>query len=356
MDIGVEPETIYAEVGRHGIHLNFDFSLTGLTERTLDLVFLKVAVYNEDDQLLTYRYLNRNAVGPAGIETLVATRILGTQRLHLFNPFHTFPTEIPIDHLRYMLTFRDVKTLEEFHYGHVIVKPVAYQQCVELALPVRGLVTVLDGHDYFSHHRRFDMNIARVATRGAMETNFARYALDFGHIGEDGNTRRMPGDERDANYDFRFPDATRFYSHGAPVFSPAAGKVVVAIDGRPDHYESPFDFDAAVAAGRVHDLAGNYLVIRHNDREYSHLFHLLSGSVNVKSGEPVESADLLGRIGFSGAATVYSHLHYQLMNGSDFLTAEPVPARFRRVTLLRGPVRETVSNAPIDTGDIIWAE
>ncbi|MEA2000880.1 MAG: M23 family metallopeptidase [Actinomycetota bacterium] len=354
--ISVEPEVIYAEAGRYGVHLNFDFSLTGLTTRVLDLVFLKVAAYDQQDRLLTYRYVNRNAVGPAGIETLVATRIEGTQPLHLFNPFHTFPVDLAMDHLRYMFTFRDIETNQEFYYGNVVVTPTTYNQAVQLALPVRGTVTVIDGHDYFSHHRRFDMNIARAYTQGAMQTNFARYALDFVHIGEDGNTRRMPDEEREANYDLRFPDARRFYSDGAPVFSPADGEVAVAVDGKPDHYESPFDFDAAVAGSRVHDLAGNYVVIRHNDREYSHLFHFLAGSINVEAGELVKAGDLLGRIGFSGAATVYSHLHYQLMDGPDYLTAECLPARFGRVTLLRGSRRQTVSNATIDTGDIIRSE
>lgn len=355
VDISVEPAVVYAEAGKQGIHLNFDFSLIGLTDRTLDLVFLKVAVYDPKDRLLTYRYLNRNAVGPAGIETLVATRIEGKESLSLFNPFHAFPPDLPIKRLRYMFTFRDIETAEEFYYGDIEVTPAVYHQTVELDLPVKGLVTALDGHDYFSHHRRFDMNIARSATRGAMQTNFARYAVDFVHIGEDGNTRRIPGNERDANYDFRFPDPRRFYSDRAPVFSPAGGEVVIVVDGQPDLYDSTFDFDAAVAANRLHDLAGNYVVIRHNEREYSHLFHILAGSIEVKAGQQVKTGDLLGRIGFSGAATVYSHLHYQLMDGPDFLTAESVPACFRQLTLIRGDTRETVSNVTIDTADIIWA-
>jgi len=354
--IAVEPATIYAEEGRDGLHLNFDISLTGLTDRILDLVFLKVAVYDADDRLLSFRYLNRNAVGVAGIQTLVTTRLEGKQILHLFNPFHTFPEGMQIDHLRYMFTFRDSDTAEEFYYGDLAITPRAYEQEVELDIPVRGLLTILDGHDYFSHHRRFDMSIARAATRGAMETNFARYALDFVHIGEDGNTRRIADDEPTANYDFRFPDARRFYSDMAPVFAPADGTVVTKVNDKPDQYENPFDFDRAIAEGRVHDLAGNYVVIHHNDHEFSHLFHFRQGGVDVEPGDSVRRGDRLGTIGFSGAATLYSHLHYQLMDGPDFLTAEALPARFRRVTLLHGNVGETCVNVAVDTGDIIWVE
>ena len=233
--------------------------------------------------------------------------------------------------------------------------PVVYHQDVKLELPVRGLVTVMDGHDYFSHHRRFDMTIARPATRGLMETNFARFAVDLVHIGEDGNTRRMPGAEPGANYDFQFPDARRFYSDQALVYAPGVGEVEIVVNDQPDLYDTTFDLDAAVESNRVHDLAGNYVVIRHNPGEYSHLFHFLRGSIEADVGQFVDTGDLLGKIGFSGAATVYSHLHYQLMNGPDFLTAEALPAVFHQITLIQGDTQQTFSDIAVDTADIIWA-
>lgn len=356
VEIRVEPSIVYSEVVGRDSHLNFDFTLTGLTDRTLDLVFLKVAAYDQDDALVAYRYLNRNAVGPSGIETLGQTRIEGRAVLDVFNPFHTFPTEIGLTWLRYMFTFRDVESGEEFYFGNVQIRPRIYAQQVSLNLPVRGLVTVADGYDYFSHHRRFAMSIAREATRGAMRQNFARFALDFVHIGEDGNTRRMTDEERVKNYDFRFVDARRFYSDGAPVFAPGSGEVVVAEDGHADLYEGVFQFDAAVAADRVHDLAGNHVAIKHNEHEYSHLFHFLKESIEVVEGQRVSSGQLLGLIGFSGAATVYSHLHYQLMDGPDFLVADALPPRFDCVEFVRGTSRTLIDDAAINTGDIIWSE
>jgi murein DD-endopeptidase MepM/ murein hydrolase activator NlpD len=354
VNISVEPDVQYLEMGRSGLHCNFDFALTGLTDRTLDLVFVKVAVYDTVDRLVTYRYLNRNAVGPSGVETVVSTTIEGRETIGLFNPFHSFPADLRLDHLRFMFTFHDMETGEQFHYGDVVVHPVAYDQSVELDPPVKGLVTILDGHDYYSHHRRFDMNIARPATGGAMQSNFARFALDFVHVGEDGNTRSIPVEERRANYDFRFPDARRFYSHGEPVYAPGGGEVVIAIDDRPDLYDSPFDLEEAVNDHNVHDLAGNHVVIRHNDSEYSHLFHFLKNSLEVEVGQRVAGGDILGRIGFSGAATVYTHLHYQLMDGPDFLTADPLPARFRRAVLVQGDQLTELIDTPLDTADTIW--
>lgn len=352
--VAVEPGVQFLEKGRFGVHCNFDFVLTGLTDRTLELVFVKVAVYDADNRLVTYRYLNRNAVGPSGVETVVATRIDGRATVGLFNPFHSFPVDIPMHRLRFMFTFRDMESGEQFHYGDVVVNPVVYEQSVELELPVRGLVTVLDGHDYFSHHRRFDMCIARPATRGAMQSNFARYALDFVHIGGDGNTRPVPPQERKANFDFRFPDARRFYSHGEAVYAPSGGEVVIAIDDQPDLYEVPFDLEEAVDHNTVRDLAGNYVVIRHNDCEYSHLFHLRHGSLEVEAGQSIDTGDLLGQIGFSGAATVYTHLHFQLMDGPDFLTANPLPASFHKAVLVQGDQLEELTDVTLDTADTIW--
>jgi murein DD-endopeptidase MepM/ murein hydrolase activator NlpD len=355
VEIRVEPSIVYAEVVDWDSCFNFDFAISGLTSRTLDLVFLKVAAFDAGGALVAHRYLNRNAVGSSGIETLGQTTIEGRSSLDIFNPFHSFPTEIGIASFRYMFTFRDAETGEEFYFGDVRVHPRHYVQRVLLKLPVRGLVMVADGYDYFSHHRRFSMSIARDATRGAMKQNFARYAVDFVHIGGDGNTRRMPEEEQPANYDFHFVDARRFYSDGESVYAPGNGTVVVAEDGHADLYESVFDFDSAVESGRVHDLAGNYVVIKHNEREYSHLFHLLNGSLEVADGQEVTSGTMLGRIGFSGAATVYSHLHYQLMDGPDFLVATALPFRFDWVEFVRGDRRIAVGDAAISTGDVMWS-
>lgn len=356
VEIGTAPHPVFAEEMRGATHLNFDFALQGVTDRTLDLVFLKVAAYDADGTLGAYRYLNRNAVGQAGIETVGPTTIAGREVVDLFNPFHTFPSEVGVNELRYMFTFRDAETGEEFYYGNVIVRPWRYRQQAVLGVPVKGLVTVLDGYDFYSHHRRFAMSVARAATDGAMQSNFARYALDFVHIGEDGNTRRMSDEERRGNYDFHFVDARRFYSDGAPIYAPGSGVVAVAEDGHEDLYDEAFDFDAAVAGGRVGDMAGNHVAIEHNAAEFSHLFHLKKGSVAVEVGQRVSAGDLVGHIGFSGAATLYSHLHYQFMDGPDFLDAAALPVRFNEITLVRGGRRELLHDAPLDTGDIAWVE
>ena len=98
------------------------------------------------------------------------------------------------------------------------------------------------------------------------------------------------------------------------------------------------------------------MVVEHDESEYSQLFHFLKGSIEVADGQVVVAGESLGRIGFSGAATVYSHLHYQLMDGPDFLVAAALPARFDGVEFIRGDQRIVIDGAAVNLGDIMWSQ
>ena len=260
---------------------------------------------------------------------------------------------MPLCKLRYMFTFIDSETKKEYYYGNIIVEPTAYHQKVRLTIPVRGMITILDGHDFYSHHRRFSMSLVRKATNNAFQSNFSRYAVDFTVLGRDGNTRKMDPREHLLNYDFHFTDVTQFYTHKAAVHAPADGEVVDVVDHLDDLYSTPFNMDEAIQEKRVTDIAGNHVVIKHNVSEFSHLFHLLKDSIKVSVGETVSRNQIIAKIGFSGAATTYSHLHYQLMDGKDFLKDNPLPCQFSDVSLLRGKEKIRVDRTSVDTGDII---
>ncbi|MBN2336752.1 M23 family metallopeptidase [Candidatus Bathyarchaeota archaeon] len=353
VSITTEPETIYVEEARESNNLSFDFVIEGLTDRKLVVKFIKAAVYDEAGSLVTYRHLNHNGVGTPGIHTIGKYEVNGRETYDIYNPFHSFPKKTPLDRLRYMFTFSEPETGIEYYYGNTVVEPTRYRQKARLTIPVKGLVTILDGHDFYSHHRRFSMTLIRRATDGAFASNFSRFALDFTHLGEDGNTRRMSPADYSSNYDFHFGDVTGFYTHGEDVYAPAGGEVVSVVDHLDDLYDQRFNMDEAVHEDRVADIAGNHVVIRHNDDEFSHLFHLLKGSVKVSVGDTVTRDQPIARIGFSGAATTYSHLHYQLMDGAVYLRDNPLPCRFSDVTLVQGNELIHYDEATIDTGDII---
>jgi hypothetical protein len=353
VDISIEPETVYFEEARDSLNLNFDFLLTGVTDKNLIIKFIKVAVYDESDTLITFRHLNHNGIGTPSIHTLGKFELNGEESLDVFNPFHRFPQDMPISHLRYMFTFYEPATKTEYYYGNTIVKPVVYNQKVKLSLPLKGTLTILDGHDFYSHHRRFAMSIVRSVTNGRFASNFSRYGIDFTLLGDDGNTRRMNESEYFDNYDFHFDDVKKFYTHGADVFAPAEGEIVEIENNLDDLYETPFNMDKAIAEDRIQELAGNYIIIKHNEKEYSHLYHLLKGSINVSQGERVARGQKIGKIGFSGASTTYSHLHYQLMTGKDFLAGEPLPFKFSNITLLSGKQKIDYEQLILDSGDIL---
>lgn len=353
VSISSEPDIVYIEEARDMNKLSFDFAIEGLTDRRLIINFIKAAVYDENDDLITFRHLNHNGVGTPGMHTIGKYEIEGRETLYVYNPFHSFPKTMSLCKLRYMFTFIDPESKREYYHGNVIVEPVVYHQKVRLSIPVKGMITILDGHDFYSHHRRFSMSLVRAATDNVFQSNFSRYAIDFTVLGRDGNTRVMAPSEYSSNYDFHFDDVTRFYTHEAEVHAPADGIVVAVVDHLDDLYDTPFNMDEAIQEKRVADIAGNHVIIKHNEGEFSHLFHLLRDSVLVSVGDAVSRDQPIAKIGFSGAATTYSHLHYQLMDGEAFLKDNPLPCQFSEVSILRGREMIRFDRASIDTGDII---
>ncbi len=354
--ITIEPEVTYIEESRDSLNLNFDFMLENLTDRKLIIKFIKVAIYDESGKLVTYRHVNHNGVGTPSINTIGKYEIEGKEVVDVFNPFHRFPKDLPLHHLRFMFTFSDSISKKEYYFGKIVVTPNRFKQQVSLSLPLKGMLTILDGHDFYSHHRRFSMSLVRQVTNNKFFSNFSRFAIDFSILGKDGNTREMLPEEYSENYDFHFKDARKFYTDDALVYSPADGEIVACVDDLDDLYDTQFDMDGAIHADRVSDIAGNYIVIQHNDLEFSHLFHLKKKGITVRKGDKVKKGQPIGRIGFSGAATTYSHLHYQLMDGPDFLMGNPLPCKFSDVTLILGSETRKYDELELDTGDIILSE
>jgi hypothetical protein len=297
--------------------------------------------------------MNHNGVGNPSIHTLGKYNLEPNETLDLFNPFFRFSVDLPINYLRYMFTFVDVETNEEFYYGNILIKPVKYEQKVKLTLPLRAKLVIMDGNDFYSHHRRVSISMLKEFTNGIFQSNFNRYGLDFSILGDDGNLREMSEDEKDKNYDFHFTDVKKFYTHEASVYAPADGEIVEVVNDLEDLYETPFDVDSALANNKIKELAGNYIVIKHNNTEYSHLVHLLKGSCLVKQGDYVKRDQEIAKVGFSGASTIYSHLHYQLLDGKDMLKARELPVKFSDVIVWKGSEKKIYIEVAINTGDII---
>jgi len=131
-----------------------------------------------------------------------------------------------------------------------------------------------------------------------------RYAYDM--VVQKGG--RQNGGDRSSNKDY--------FCYGLPVLAPAPGTIVRAIDG--------------IAENRPGDrgqAGGNGVIIDHGFGEFSALWHMVPGSVQVKVGDKVELGQQLGRVGNSGRSTG-PHIHFQV--SSDDLAGRGIglPAPF----------------------------
>ena len=112
-----------------------------------------VSVLDESDRLIRREFVNEYS--RASLELLPRRVVEAAQSILVFNPFHFFAGTVPMKKLRYVFAFRTEDGRTRYKYS-IVVSPVPYETKTPLILPVKGRVLVWDGHDYQSHHRRFD--------------------------------------------------------------------------------------------------------------------------------------------------------------------------------------------------------
>ena len=126
-----------------------------------------------------------------------------------------------------------------------------------------------------------------------------------------------------------------------PVMAVADGTVVATGEEFPDAAQSnpaaisESDLDKLVEEfvpklGFMHAVAGNYITIDHGNGEFSFYGHLAENSVKVKPGDAVRKGDVIAAVGNTGRSTE-PHLHFQMMDGPDFLTANGLPVMFEGI-------------------------
>lgn len=109
-----------------------------------------------------------------------------------------------------------------------------------------------------------------------------------------------------------------FPSYGQPVVADARGVVVIAVDGVPDN---------TPGSNNVYDMHGNFVVIDHENGEFSLFAHLMPGTVRVQPGMPIAAGTEIGRCGNSGHSSM-PHLHWQVMSSAHATGATGIPPRF----------------------------
>ena len=139
------------------------------------------------------------------------------------------------------------------------------------------------------------------------------------------------------------------YGWGEPIHAPFEGSVVVARDGWPERNPVHTVRDMAIVlrnalfwrpskSDGVTPLVGNHLILKMSDQEvYALIAHTRTGSIRVRPGTTISVGQHLADVGHSGNSTA-PHLHFQLMDGPDPLTASGVPCAFKRYEVLQNGV------------------
>ena len=198
----------------------------------------------------------------------------------------------------------------------------SYDQQVDYRLPVEGTWTVVNGSPEreYSHSWIYPNQ---------------RYAYDLLVTDEEGRSRPEGADSATEEY----------YCHDEPVLAPADGVVVNT-------------FDAVLESGRAggfshplkRSIPGGHVVIRHAESEYSFLAHLRPGSVTVEPGDRVARRQRVGRCGHSGNSSE-PHLHFQVQDRANFVTAASLPVQFDDVTIESPGVTHDLDSVP---GQDVW--
>lgn len=107
-------------------------------------------------------------------------------------------------------------------------------------------------------------------------------------------------------------------SYNQPILADAPGVVVIAVDGIPDNPPGVVN---------RYDMHGNFVVIDHQNGEFSLFAHLIPGSLKVRPGVFVNAGTELGRCGNSGHSTM-AHLHWQVMSSMHATGATGIAPRY----------------------------
>ncbi len=150
----------------------------------------------------------------------------------------------------------------------------------------------------------------------------------------------------------------------APIYAPFDAEVIEAEDGvrerDPVHFlhdmaivlKNAFFFNKKIKNNRdLKPVLGNYLILK-GKKAYSMMAHIHQGSIAVKTGDQVKAGQQLAEVGHAGNSTA-PHLHFQLMDRQDLMSAKGVPCCFRQYELFNSGVWNVIENGIPDRRDRI---
>jgi hypothetical protein len=348
LEIVTKPANPFIEKHKNQQFVNFDLLVKNAGQTTYTLVSIKLSVFDGKGKLEIKREMNENGRPPA-LNVIGEHLLRPGAVIDVFQPFYAFDSDIDLNRMHFDLLF-----MREGHPAlpaaftadetvSVDAHPRPYNPA-SFCLPLQGLLIVHDGHDFYSHHRRYSL-VGRFMANPANAVSANLYAYDFMETTIAGQLYKGDPTEKE-----------HWLSYGASIFAPAAGWVIEAVSDLPEN-----SFDATGEARSPQDAEvrdpngfGNHVKIRHADGRVSWLLHMQQGSISVKVGDHVHDRQFIGKIGFSGDS-LFPHLHYNVTDTSSY-PSQGVPSYFRDYAHIIGNRRLRVLRGQIDTGDLIRAE
>jgi hypothetical protein len=217
-----------------------------------------------------------------------------------------------LDH-RVVSATRPLPGQESIPFTSVVGRvPLAARPPLKLGPPVRsGIWGAGEGCcDNDTHHRRGLLVV------DGNEVVPQRFAIDWMRLDE--QHRAWVGDPH---------QLSSYLSYGQPLIAAAAGKVVIARDGFPDHPPPDNPTPPPFA-----ELPGNRVVLRVAPGMYLLYAHMKPGSVRVREGERVRRGQRLGTLGNSGNSAT-PHVHLQVQTTRSF-ASDGLPFVFERFRFL----------------------
>ena len=156
-----------------------------------------------------------------------------------------------------------------------------------------------------------------------------RYAYDF--IVTDDRPHTCVGDNKSVH---------SYLAYGVDIIAPADG-VVVKVSKR--HKNSRVDGKKGYSD--TWTLAGNVIVIKHADREYSLIAHLAPNSINVNVGDSVKQGQVIAKCGHTGNS-LEPHIHFQLQSGKGLFTSVGLPIAFSNISAEQKKDYDTIDKRP----------
>ncbi len=193
----------------------------------------------------------------------------------------------------------------------------SYSGEIRYSLPFEGEWTIVNGcfTKEFSH---------------SWDIPTQRYAYDFIMMDESGKS--YIGDSKKVE---------SYYCYDKAILSPADG-VVIEIANESD---DSLIIGNGKLFSRAKNIAGNYIVIKHSENEFSTLAHLKRDSMVVKVGDRIQRGQKIATCGNTGNSSE-PHLHFQVQDGVSFYNSAGLPIRFSDIKLNKQPNYSSIDPRP----------